>query len=108
MGGAQALRIGLNHLDQFSYLGAFSPAITITDTSNDYDGALHDPAKINHQPHLLWRGIGTDDFLHGPVSQSHEVLEKAGIKHVWVESPGAHAWTVWRKYLAEFAPSLFH
>src|SRR5690242_15758805 len=27
MGGAQSLRIGLNHLDQFAYLGAFSPAI---------------------------------------------------------------------------------
>jgi enterochelin esterase-like enzyme len=33
MGGAQALRIGLNHLDQFAYLGAFSPAIAITDTA---------------------------------------------------------------------------
>ena len=30
MGGAQALRIGLNHLDQFGYIGAFSPAIDIT------------------------------------------------------------------------------
>src|SRR5439155_269970 len=27
MGGAQALRIGLNHLDKFAYIGSFSPAI---------------------------------------------------------------------------------
>ncbi len=107
MGGAQALRIGLNHLDQFSYLGAFSPAIAITDTSKDYDGVLADPARINQRLHLLWIGIGADDFLLTSVKQSHETLEKAGIQHVWVESSGAHVWTVWRKYLADFVPRLF-
>jgi enterochelin esterase family protein len=107
MGGAQALRIGFHHLDQFSYLGAFSPAIAISETTGDYDGAFSDPSKVNQRLHLLWIGIGTDDFLHAPVLESHEVLEKAGIKHVWVESPGSHVWTVWRKYLADFAPRLF-
>lgn len=107
MGGAQALRIGLNHLDEFAYLGAFSPAIAITDTAKDYDGALADPAKINQQLRLLWIGIGSSDFLLNPVQQSHEVLQRAGIKHVWVESSGAHVWTIWRKYLADFAPRLF-
>ena len=107
MGGAQALRIGLNHLDQFAYLGAFSPAITITDTSKDYDGVLGNPEKINQQLHLLWIGVGSDDFLLTSVKQSHELLEKAGIRHVWVNGSGAHIWTVWRKYLADFAPRLF-
>ena len=107
MGGAQALRIGLNHLDQFAFIGAFSPAVAITDTTKDYDGILADPAKINQQLRLLWIGIGSDDFLFAPVRESHEALEKAGIKHVWVKSSGAHVWTVWRKYLADFAPRLF-
>ena len=107
MGGAQALRIGLNHLEQFGYIGAFSPAIAITDTTKDYDGILANPARLNQQLRLLWIGIGSDDFLLGPVSESHEVLEKAGIEHVWFESSGAHVWTVWRKYLADFAPRLF-
>ena len=107
MGGAQALRVGLNHLNEFAYLGAFSPAIAITDTTKDYDGALADSAKINRQLRLLWIGIGSDDFLLTQVKESHETLQKAGINHVWVESPGAHVWTVWRKYLADFAPRLF-
>jgi enterochelin esterase-like enzyme len=107
MGGAQALRIGFNHLDQFAFLGAFSPAIAITDTDKDYDGIMADPAKLNRQLRLLWLGIGNEDFLHAPVKESHEALEKAGIKHVWVASSGAHVWTVWRKYLADFAPRLF-
>ena len=107
MGGAQALRIGLHHLDQFAYIGAFSPAIDITDTAKDYDRALANPGALNQQLRLLWLGIGTDDFLFVPVKESHATLEKAGIRHVWVESSGAHVWTVWRKYLADFAPRLF-
>jgi enterochelin esterase family protein len=107
MGGAQALRIGLNHLDQFAYIGAFSPAIAISDTSKDYDGALSNPQKLNQQLRLLWIGIGTDDFLFAPVRESHETLQKAGVKHVWFTSGGSHVWTVWREYLADFAPRLF-
>jgi enterochelin esterase-like enzyme len=107
MGGSQALRIGLNHLDQFAYIGAFSPAIDITDTTKDYDRGLANATKLNQQLRLLWIGIGSDDFLFETVQESHETLEKARIRHVWVESPGAHVWTVWRKYLADFAPRLF-
>jgi enterochelin esterase-like enzyme len=107
MGGAQAIRIGLDHPEQFAYIGAFSPAIAITDASKDYNGMLSDPKKLNQQLRLLWLGIGTEDFLHAPVKHSHETLENAGIKHAWVESGGSHVWTVWRKYLADFAPRLF-
>ena len=107
MGGGQAVRIGMNHLNLFSYLGAFSPAFFIDDPSKDYDGAFADPSKVNNELHLLWLGVGTDDFLLAPVTQSHETLERAEIKHVWVKSSGAHVWTVWRKYLTDFAPRLF-
>jgi enterochelin esterase-like enzyme len=107
MGGGQAVRIGMNHLNLFSYLGAFSPAFFINDPSKDYDGAFADPSKVNNELHLLWLGVGTDDFLLAPVTQSHETLERAGIKHVWVKSTGAHVWTVWRRYLADLAPRLF-
>jgi enterochelin esterase-like enzyme len=107
MGGAQALRIGLHHLDRFAYLGAFSPAIAITDTAKDYDGVLANAAAINRQVRLLWIGIGRDDFLLGPVKESHELLHRSGINHVWAESGGAHVWTVWRRHLADFAPRLF-
>ena len=107
MGGGEAFRIALNHPDLFAYLGAFSPALAVTDTKRDYDGALADPAKVNKQFKLIWIGIGRQDFLNQPVAQTHEELQKAGINHVWVETEGSHSWTVWRKYLAEFAPRLF-
>jgi len=107
MGGAQAMRIGLNHLDEFAYIGAFSPAIAISDISKDYDGILSNSSRINQQLRLLWIGIGSEDFLYAAVKTSHELLEKAGVKHIWIEGSGAHVWTVWRKYLADFAPRLF-
>jgi enterochelin esterase family protein len=107
MGGAQAMRIGINHLDLFRYIGLFSPAVGNLDPAADYDGRLKDAAALNGKLRLLWIGIGVNDFLYEGVRASHESLEKAGVKHVWVETPGAHVWTVWRKYLTDFAPRLF-
>ncbi len=105
MGGAETMRVGLHHLELFAYLGLLSPAIGNIDPARDYDGKL---AGANRQLRLLWIGIGREDtnFFRG-VRKSHEVLETAGVRHVWLESDGAHTWTVWRKYLADFAPRLF-
>ncbi len=107
MGGAEAMRIGVNHLELFTRIGLFSPAVGNLDPATSYDGKLADAAAINKQLRLLWIGIGTEDSLHDGVKASHKNLESAGIKHVWVETGGAHTWTVWRKYLADFAPRLF-
>ena len=105
MGGAEAMRIGLHHLELFASIGLFSPAIGNLNPYRDYDGKL---ARANEQIRLLWIGVGRDDNMFFPgVMKSHEAFDKAGIRHVWVESDGAHTWSVWRKYLADFAPRLF-
>src|ERR1035441_1817958 len=78
LGGAQALRIGLHHLDQFAYIGAFSPAIDITDTTKDYDGGLASPTRLNQQLRLLWIGFCSDDFVFAPVKECHEGFGNAG------------------------------
>ncbi len=107
MGGAQTMRIGLNHPELFASLGLFSPAIGNLDPAADYDGKLADAAAINKSLKLLWIGIGRDDSLFQGVKASHENLEKAGVRHVWSETDGAHVWTVWRKYLIDFGSQLF-
>ena len=86
MGGAQAMRIGITQLELFSYIGLFSPALGNLDPAKEYGGKLAYAAAGNGKLHLLWIGIGTEDFLHDGVKATHENLEKAGIKHVWVES----------------------
>jgi enterochelin esterase-like enzyme len=107
MGGAQTMRIGLDHTELFGSLGLFSPAIGNLDPAADYDGKLADAAAINKSVTLLWIGIGREDSLYAGVKASHENLEKAGIRHVWWETDGAHVWTVWRKYLLDFGSQLF-
>lgn len=107
MGGAQTMRIGLNHPELFASLGLFSPAIGNLDPATDYEGKLADAASVNKSLKLLWIGVGRDDSLFSGVKASHENLEKAGIKHVWSETDGAHVWTVWRKYLVDFGSQLF-
>ncbi len=92
-------------LDLFASIGLFSPAIGSVDLVRDYDGKL---ATANRLLRLLWIGIGGSDAMFFPgVQKMHEELERAGIRHVRLESDGAHTWTVWGKYLADFAPGLF-
>jgi len=106
MGGAQAFRLGLGHLDTFAYIGAFSAAVANLDFAKDYDGKLADP-QINRQLKLLWMGVGKQDGLHDGLLTIHQNLEKAGVHHVWVESEGGHVWETWRGYLPQFASLLF-
>lgn len=107
MGGIESLTIGLNHLDEFSYVGGFSAAISPPNFAKDFAGIKADPKGANGQLHLLWIGCGTDDSLF-PTSQSFsKFLDDAQVKHTFYKIPGAHTWIVWRQFLLEFAPQLF-
>ncbi len=105
MGGMQTLLTTLSHLDQFAYIGGFSPGLPQTEIDKIYK----DPNGFNAQVKLLWIGTGTVERDHNPnILRLHESLEKAGIKHVYFESPGtAHEWLTWRRDLNDFAPRLF-
>lgn len=107
MGGGQAIRIGMNHLDLFSAIGIFSSGLRNLDPATAYDGKLADAAALNRQVRVFWIGMGTEDDAYEGAKATHQNLEKAGIRHTWFESPGGHTWTVWRLHLVEFAPLLF-
>jgi enterochelin esterase family protein len=116
MGGMQTFQITLKHLDLFSYIGGFSGAgggmaTSPLDLKTAFGGALSDAAAFNKKVRLVWLGIGTKEpeRMYQSVRNFHETLEKAGIKHVYYESPGTdHEWQTWRRSLAEFAPRLFN
>jgi enterochelin esterase-like enzyme len=110
MGSRQTLYITLTNLDKFSYIGAFSnPAMPDFNPATSYDGVFKDAAAFNKRVHLLWFGAGTvEHAIHDSAKASHEALDKAGVKNVFVEFPGtAHEWQTWRKALNDFAPRLF-
>jgi enterochelin esterase family protein len=104
MGGGHALSIGLANLDRFSAIGAFSAA---PPEESFVAPALSDSAGTNQRLKLLWIAVGKDDFLREKCEQFIARLKAAGINHEWHLTEGAHAWPVWRGYLAEFAPKLF-
>ncbi len=107
MGGGQALEVGLNNLDQFSWVAGFSSLLKDFDIDKSYGGIFTSPTLTNLKLNLLWLGCGTEDNFYATNKAAHEELEKAGIKHVWVGSEGGHKWLVWRIYLRDFASRLF-
>ncbi len=116
MGGMQTIQITLRNLDKFAYIGGFSGAAggmsnAPFDPKTAYGGAFSDAAAFNKKVRLLWLGVGTKESerIYTSLKTFHETLEKAGIKHIYYESPGtAHEWQTWRRSLAEFAPRLFN
>lgn len=108
MGGGEALSIGLNHIDLFSYVGGFSSGLgRSTDFPNTYAALIADPDAANRKIHLLWVGCGRDDGAFAASKSFSDFLTENKIRHTFHESGGAHTWMVWRRYLYEIAPLLF-
>ena len=103
MGGGQTLFTGLNHLDKFAYLGAFSSAV-----GQEFDKAFPSlTAKSAGGMELLWIACGVDDGLITSNREFKKWLKEKNIPFTEVETPGAHSWPVWRRNLTDFAPLLF-
>jgi enterochelin esterase family protein len=106
MGGAQAMFIGLNHPDRFGWIGSFSGAFVMY--SDDFAGEFPSlgPAAAP-QFRLVWLACGTEDFLIERHRKFVGWLKEKGATFQSKETPGAHTWMVWRRYLTELAPLLF-
>jgi enterochelin esterase-like enzyme len=104
MGGSESLLTGLNNLDRFAWVGAFSSGGMPDEFEKDFPGL---DAKANQQLRLLWIACGTEDRLITPNRKFRDWLKEKGIQHTDIETPGMHTWMVWRRNLAEFAPLLF-
>jgi enterochelin esterase family protein len=105
MGGAESLLTGLNHLDEFAWVGAFSSGgFDLADYSAEFPGV---DASANQKLKLLWIACGTDDRLITVNRQFKSWLKNKGVQFTDIETPGMHDWMVWRRNLAAFAPLLF-
>ena len=109
MGGAETLLVGLNHTQDFAWIGAFSaggigssnfapifPAITPASA----------PA-VDKSLRLLWISCGTEDGLLPGIRNFAAWAQSQGLHPEVVETPGMHVWPVWRDNLVHFAPLLF-
>jgi len=111
MGGFLTVNTVFEHPEMFSYLGAFSGGMRISendDLNKLYKGTLGDANTFNKKFKLFFQSIGTDEAPWQRVKQTNEVLTKKGINNVYFESPGtAHEWLTWRRSLHAFTPLLF-
>jgi enterochelin esterase family protein len=106
MGGGQALRIGLSHLDTFHYIGAFSAAAR-GNPEEAFKDFFADPAAANQKLKLFYIACGKTDGLFAGSQALSDALEKHQIKHKFAPSEEGHVWRNWQDYLADFAPQLF-
>ena len=104
MGGSESLLTGLNNLDKFSWVGAFSSGGIPDDFAKDFPAL---DAGANQQLHLLWIACGTEDHLITINRNLRGWLKTKDVKMTEIETPGMHTWMVWRRNLAEFAQLLF-
>jgi enterochelin esterase family protein len=105
MGGSESLLTGLNNLDKFDWIGAFSSGGITEEFDKEFPGL---DLKATEKLHLLWIACGTDDRLIDINRQLRTWLASKNVKHVDIETPGAHTWMVWRRNLTEFGSLLFH
>ena len=105
MGGAQTLRVGLNHCDQFAWLGAFSAGAR--EPAQFMRLLPADAREANQRLKLFWIACGRDDRLVEGNRLFVDELTKRDVSHEYHETSGGHRWSVWRAYLTEFMPRLF-
>jgi enterochelin esterase-like enzyme len=103
MGGREALATGLNHLDKFAWVGAFSSG-GMTNFSTMFPNV---DAGANKKLDLLWIGCGNNDRLLKSNQRLCSWLQEKGVRYTWVELPGQHSFRVWRRDLVQFVPLLF-
>ena len=104
MGGSESLLTGLNTLDKFAWIGAFSSGGFTPEFDNEFPNL---DAKSNSQIKLLWIACGTEDRLIEINRNFRKWLASKNITHADIETPGMHTWMVWRRNLSDFAQLLF-
>jgi enterochelin esterase-like enzyme len=107
MGGGQAGRIGLRHLETFSQVGLMSAGMAGGPDTEPIATLAANATKANKSIDLLWIACGREDTALKGAKTLHQTLEQAGIRHTFLETEGAHHWRVWRRYLRDLSPLLF-
>lgn len=100
MGGGQSFNIGLQNLNLFAYVGAYSAAPNTHSNSQLFpDGG----SAANKQLKLLFISCGTSDGLINFGAGVHNFCDSKGIPNNYWLLPGrGHDWSVWKPSLWNF------
>jgi len=103
MGGGQSLNIGLNNLERFAWIGAFSPA----PNTKVPELLVPNPEEASAKLRLLWLSCGELDELKSFSDRTHDYLSEHKVPHIWYEESGGHDWPVWKNDLYHFCQLIF-
>jgi enterochelin esterase-like enzyme len=103
MGGGQSLNFGLGNLDEFAWIGAFSPA----PNTEKPEELVPNPEKAKKMLKLLWISCGDKDRLIFFSQRTHDYLKANTVPHIYYVDHGYHDWNVWKNSLYMFSQLLF-
>jgi enterochelin esterase-like enzyme len=104
MGGGQALNFGLNNLDTFSWVGAFSAAPNTKSPA----ALIKDDAAAAKKLRLLYVSCGDKDSLFKISQGVQKMLAEKKVPHVYNVIPGGqHNFKAWNSDLYHLAQLLF-
>ena len=104
MGGAESLLNGLNNIDTFAWIGAFSSGGLGGKFASDFPSLN---AAGSGRLRLLWIACGEQDHLIDDNRRLKAWLKSQNVSFTDIETPGAHTWMVWRRNLIAFSTLLF-
>ena len=104
MGGGHTVAVTNNNPDTFDYIGVFSAGFNRSDATAKAQLAKLGKGNVK----LYWTGAGDTDFAKDGTKGLHEELQAANVPTSYKEIPGNHYWFLWRNFLADFAPRIFH
>ena len=110
MGGGQTTRVMTSYPDQFAYIGIWSAGVN-AQTNADFEtrnaAFLASADKLNKQVKVLSISVGDKDFTFESSKNLAALLKKHGIRNEIQISGGGHTWINWRRYLNQFAQTIF-
>jgi hypothetical protein len=90
MGGGQAFTIGLDHLDQFAWVGEFSSGL-LSDADFRIEkympGLVENAPTVNQKLKLLFLSCGSEEGYRGQFDL-RDSLARYNIRHEWYTTPG--------------------
>jgi enterochelin esterase family protein len=102
MGGGHTVQATNNNPGTFGWVAVWSAGAQDTPEFNAALGRLSQ-SGVKH----YYVGAGTTDFALEGSRRLYQLAEKAALKASWHETPGAHFYTIWRVFLADFGAMLF-
>ena len=111
MGGRSALHVGLNLIDDFAYIGAFTPAPGVLPGGRGPGLFTKEtftvPEQYRENTLIMITKGSTDGVVRDVPEQCANTLKENGIEHIYTVTEGGHDFNVWKANLYQFVIRIF-